>query len=463
MSIRDRFRRTTNGTAPTLTPAAAEPDPLGVSHRGTNGGGPVHDEYQEIKRRLHRELIGKLNMALLEGLDENQRRDQVESVARRLLTDSELRLTRSDEERLIQELLHDTFDLGPITPFLLDEEISDILVNTHRQVYVERLGRLELTGVQFRDDQHLRLIIDRIISRVGRRIDESSPLVDARLPDGSRVNAIIPPSALDGPILSIRRFRRRALSIDNLLELNSITEPMARLLRGTIKARINMLITGGTGSGKTTLLNILSRYIPDGERIVTIEDSAELQLQQPHVVRLETRPPNIEGKGQITQRDLVRNSLRMRPDRIVVGEVRGDEVLDMLQAMNTGHDGSLTTIHSNGPRDALHRLENLVLMAGHALPDKAIREQVASALQVIVHVSRISDGTRKVVSISEITGMEGPVVTMQEIFRFVRTGQKPDGKVAGYYEATGVVPLFADQVKLAGIDLSGIFERGPIR
>jgi pilus assembly protein CpaF len=458
MSIRDRFRRTTNGTAPAVTPIV-EPDPLG----GARANGGVLDEYQEIKRRLHRELIGKLNMALLEGLDDNQRRDQVESVARRLLTDSELRLTRSDEERLIQELLHDTFDLGPITPFLLDEEISDILVNTHRQVYVERLGRLELTGVQFRDDAHLRLIIDRIISRVGRRIDESSPLVDARLPDGSRVNAIIPPSALDGPILSIRRFRRRALSIDNLLELGSITEPMARLLRGTIRARINMLITGGTGSGKTTLLNILSRYIPDGERIVTIEDSAELQLQQPHVVRLETRPPNIEGKGQITQRDLVRNALRMRPDRIVVGEVRGDEVLDMLQAMNTGHDGSLTTIHSNGPRDALHRLENLVLMAGHALPDKAIREQVASALQVIVHVSRISDGTRKVVSISEITGMEGPVVTMQEIFRFVRTGTKPDGKVQGHYEATGVVPLFVDQVKLAGTDLSGIFERGAIR
>ncbi len=456
MSIRDRFRRPTNGTA--VSTQTAEPET--VNGRG-NGG--ALDEYQELKRRLHRELIGKLNMALLEGLDDNGRRDQVESVARRLLTESELRLTRSDEERLIQELLHDTFDLGPITPFLLDEEISDILVNTHRQVYVERLGRLELTGVQFRDEAHLRLIIDRIISRVGRRIDESSPLVDARLPDGSRVNAIIPPSALDGPILSIRRFRRRALSIDNLLELGSITEPMARVLRGAIRARINMLITGGTGSGKTTLLNILSRYIPDGERIVTIEDSAELQLQQPHVVRLETRPPNIEGKGQITQRDLVRNSLRMRPDRIVVGEVRGDEVLDMLQAMNTGHDGSLTTIHSNGPRDALHRLENLVLMAGHALPDKAIREQVASALQLVVHVSRLSDGSRKVVGISEITGMEGPVVTMQEIFRFHRTGSKADGAVEGQYEATGVVPHFSEQIRLAGTDLSGIFERGAIR
>ncbi|HET9252080.1 MAG TPA: CpaF family protein [Candidatus Eisenbacteria bacterium] len=456
MSIRDRFRRPSATNAPSTTPTAEQESPNGRA----SVVAPQVDEYTELKRRLHRDIIGKLNMQMLDGLDEARRRDQVESLARRLLTEQDVRITRSDEERLIQELLHDTFDLGPITPFLLDEEISDILVNTHRQVYVERLGRLEMTGVQFRDDAHLRLIIDRIISRVGRRIDESTPLVDARLPDGSRVNAIIPPAALDGPILSIRRFRRRALSIDNLLELGSITEPMARLLRGAIRARINMLITGGTGSGKTTLLNILSRYIPDGERIVTIEDSAELMLQQPHVVRLETRPPNIEGKGQITQRDLVRNSLRMRPDRIVVGEVRGDEVLDMLQAMNTGHDGSLTTIHSNGPRDALHRLENLVLMAGHALQDKAIREQVASALQIIVHVSRVSDGTRKVLSIAEITGMEGPVVTMQEIFKFHRTGTKANGQVEGRFEATGVVPHFVDQIKLAGVDVTGIFERG---
>jgi pilus assembly protein CpaF len=459
MSLRDRFRKGTPGSPSASTTTEAEP----ANQRPHAPPPSAPDEYQELKRRLHREMIGKLNMALLEGLDENGRRDQVESVARRLLSDSDLRLTRSDEERLVQELLHDTFDLGPITPYLLDEEISDILVNTHRQVYVERLGKLELTPVQFRDEAHLRLIIDRIISRVGRRIDESSPLVDARLPDGSRVNAIIQPAALDGAILSIRRFRRKALSIENLLELGSLTEPMARLLRGTIRARINMLITGGTGSGKTTLLNILSRYIPDGERIVTIEDSAELQLQQPHVVRLETRPANIEGRGTITQRDLVRNALRMRPDRIVVGEVRGDEVLDMLQAMNTGHDGSLTTIHSNGPRDALHRLENLVLMAGHSLPDKAIREQVASALQVVVHVSRISDGSRKVLSISEITGMEGPVVTMQEIFKFTRTGVRGDGKVEGRYEATGVVPHFLEQVRLAGTDCTGIFERGAAR
>jgi pilus assembly protein CpaF len=452
MSLRDRLRRGLV-TTPAPTPEFA------VLER--NGG--QQDEYQELKRRLHHDLISKLNFATLEDMDEGQRREQVESLGRKLLTDASLKLTRADEERLIQDLLHDTFDLGPITPFLLDEEISDILVNTHRQVYVERLGKLELTQAQFRDEAHLRLIIDRIISRVGRRLDESSPLVDARLADGSRVNAIIPPVALDGPILSIRRFRKRALSIENLLELGSISEPMAHLLRGIVRARLNVLITGGTGSGKTTLLNIVSRYIPEGERIVTIEDSAELQVQQHHVVRLETRPPNIEGKGTITQRELVRNALRMRPDRIVVGEVRGDEVLDMLQAMNTGHDGSLTTLHANGPRDALHRLENLVLMAGHTLPDKAIREQIASALEVVIHVSRMSDGTRKVLSISEIVGMEGAVVTMQEIFHFARTGTGPGGKILGRYEATGVVPHFSDRVELAGTDLSGIFQRTSIR
>jgi pilus assembly protein CpaF len=456
MSLRERFRRAPAAPATSSSAPIVESEPLAAARNGHS----QLDEYQEMKRRFHRELIAKLNMASLEGLDENRRREQVEAVARRLLSESDLRLGRSDEERLVQELLHDTFDLGPITPFIVDEEISDILVNTHRQVYVERLGRLEMTDVQFRDDAHLRQIIDRIISRVGRRIDESSPLVDARLPDGSRVNAIIPPAALDGPILSIRRFRRRALSIDNLLELGSMTESMAILLQGIIRARINALITGGTGSGKTTLLNILSRSIPESERIVTIEDSAELQLQQPHVVRLETRPPNLEGKGTITQRDLVRNALRMRPDRIVVGEVRGDEVLDMLQAMNTGHDGSLTTLHSNGPRDALHRMENLVLMAGHSLPDKAIREQIASALDCVIHVSRLQDGSRKIMSVQEIVGMEGPVVTMQEIYRFIRTGTSKEGRIEGRFEATGVVPHFAEHVQLAGTDLTGLFDRG---
>jgi pilus assembly protein CpaF len=449
MNLRHRLGRgngAAQSQAPLLAVRPAEAEP---------------DRYQVIKKQLHRELIAKLDLAMLEGLDENQRRAQVEHLARRMLVEAEIRLTRGDEEKLITELLHDTFDLGPITPLLLDEEISDILVNTHRQVYVERLGKLETTNVSFRDDAHLRHVIDRIISRVGRRIDESTPLVDARLPDGSRVNAIIPPAALDGPILSIRRFRRRALSIDDLMGLGSLTPELAQMITGAVRARLNMLVTGGTGSGKTTLLNILSRYIPAEERIVTIEDSAELMLQQPHVVRLETRPPNIEGKGQITQRDLVRNALRMRPDRIVVGEVRGDEVLDMLQAMNTGHDGSMTTIHSNGPRDALHRMENLVLMAGHTLPDRAIREQVCSALELIVHVSRMSDGTRRILSVQELLGMEGNVVTMQEIFRFVPTGVDAEGKFNGYFEATGLVPKCSERIRMAGVDLpSEIFERG---
>jgi len=449
MNLRHRLGRS-NGpnTAPSSLLAARAPE-------------AEPDRYQIIKKQLHRELIGKLDLNMLEGLDETQRRAQVEQLARRLLVEAEIRLTRGDEERLITELLHDTFDLGPITPLLLDEEISDILVNTHRQVYVERLGRLEMTSVTFRDEAHLRHIIDRIISRVGRRIDESTPLVDARLPDGSRVNAIIPPAALDGPILSIRRFRRRALSIDDLLELGSMSPEIAQFLTGACRARLNMLITGGTGSGKTTLLNIMSRYIPNEERILTIEDSAELMLQQPHVVRLETRPPNIEGKGQINQRDLVRNALRMRPDRIVVGEVRGDEVLDMLQAMNTGHDGSMTTIHSNGARDALHRIENLVLMAGHQLHEKAIREQIASAIELIVHVSRLSDGTRRILSVQELMGMEGSVVTMQEIFRFTQTGLDEAGKVKGYFEASGIMPRCVDRIRMAGVQVpNDVFERG---
>jgi len=419
------------------------------------------DRYQTLKKQLHRELISKLDLALLEGMDELERRSQVERVARRLLTEQEIRLTRADEERLVTELLHDTFDLGPITPLLLDEEISDILVNTHRQVYVERLGKLELTSIQFRDEGHLRLVIDRIISRVGRRIDESTPLVDARLPDGSRVNAIIPPAALDGPILSIRRFRKRALSIENLLELSTLTPEIAEFLTSAVRARLNMIVTGGTGSGKTTLLNILSRYIPNDERIVTIEDSAELMMQQPHVVRLETRPPNVEGRGTISQRDLVKNALRMRPDRIIVGEVRGEEVLDMLQAMNTGHDGSLTTIHANSPRDALHRLENLVLMAGHSLPDRAIREQVASALELVVHVSRMADGSRKILSVQEILGMEGPVVTMHEVFQFTAHGLDAQGRVQGHFEATGIVPRCLGRMRASGVELpTTLFERG---
>jgi pilus assembly protein CpaF len=448
MNLRHRLGRgngAAQSQAPLLAVRPAEAEP---------------DRYQVIKKQLHRELIAKLDLAMLEGLDENQRRAQVEHLARRMLVEAEIRLTRGDEEKLITELLHDTFDLGPITPLLLDEEISDILVNTHRQVYVERLGKLETTNVSFRDDAHLRHVIDRIISRVGRRIDESTPLVDARLPDGSRVNAIIPPAALDGPILSIRRFRRRALSIDDLMGLGSLTPELAQMITGAVRARLNMLVTGGTGSGKTTLLNILSRYIPAEERIVTIEDSAELMLQQPHVVRLETRPPNIEGKGQITQRDLVRNALRMRPDRIVVGEVRGDEVLDMLQAMNTGHEGSMTTIHANTSRDALSRLESMVAMASLNLPARALRQQIASAVSIVVQVARMSDGSRKVTNISEITGQEEDVISMQDVFNFVRKGIGPDGKVMGAFTPSGIRPKFLDRLRIAGIVLpADIFER----
>jgi pilus assembly protein CpaF len=370
-----------------------------------------------------------------------------------------LPLSRADRERLTEEVVHETLGLGPIEPLLADPTISDILVNGHDQVYVERFGKLELTGVKFKDDNHVRQIIDRIVAAVGRRVDESSPMVDARLPDGSRVNAIIAPLSIDGPVLSIRRFGANPLTANDLLTFESMTPAMLELLKGTIKAKLNVLISGGTGAGKTTLLNVLSGFVPGDERIVTIEDAAELQLQQEHVVRLETRPPNIEGRGRITQRDLVRNTLRMRPDRIIVGEVRGDEALDMLQAMNTGHDGSLTTIHANTPRDSLSRLETMVLMAGLELPEKAIREQIASALNLIVQIARLSDGRRKVINIAEIVGMEGNVVTMQDIFVFERLGVSDDGTVLGRFKATGIRPKFAERLFVAGVHLPpGIFD-----
>jgi pilus assembly protein CpaF len=417
------------------------------------------DTYQELKQHIHRQLIDRLDLASLESVDNEFLQSQVDRVVRQLLREQDLRLPPSDEERLVKEIKDETFGLGPIEPLLHDPDISDILVNTHRQVYIERRGRLEQTPITFRDEGHLRVIIDRIVSRVGRRVDEASPYVDARLPDGSRVNAIIPPLAIDGPILSIRRFAVKALSMDDLLRYTTLTEPMAQIIQGIVKARLNVLISGGTGSGKTTLLNILSGYIPPDERIVTIEDSAELQLQQPHVVRLETRPPNIEGKGQVTSRDLVRNALRMRPDRIVVGEVRGDEVLDMLQAMNTGHDGSLTTLHANSARDAMQRLETLMQLSGVQLPDKAMREQVASALDVVIQVSRLSDGRRKVMTIAEVTGMEGNVVTMQDIFVFQRKGVADDGTVQGEFRPTGIRPKFVDRLKVAGVSVpAGIFD-----
>ncbi len=442
MGLRERITRrpeTSGGALAAQSPLAAEVR--------------AQDTYHELKQTIHRQLIDRLDLASLENVENEFLQQQVDRVVRTLLKEQDLRLSPTDEERLVKEIRDETFGLGPIEPLLHDPEISDILVNTYRQVFVERRGKLELTNVTFRDDQHLRVIIDRIVSRVGRRVDEASPYVDARLPDGSRVNAIIPPLAIDGPLLSIRRFAVKALTMQDFINYGTLTDRMAIVLQGIVKARLNVLISGGTGSGKTTTLNILSGYIPPDERIVTIEDSAELQLQQPHVGRLETRPPNIEGKGQVTARDLVRNALRMRPDRIVVGEVRSEEVLDMLQAMNTGHDGSLTTLHANSSRDALTRLETLMQMSGISLPDKAMREQISSAINVIVQVSRMSDGRRRIVSISEITGMEGNVVTMQDCFVFKRTGMGEGGQVLGQFVPTGIRPRFLEQLKLSGVEL----------
>jgi pilus assembly protein CpaF len=368
-------------------------------------------------------------------------------------------MTYAEREQVSQEVLDEVFGLGPLEALLKDPTISDILVNNHKSVYIERRGLLEKTTVQFRDDEHLRQIIDRIVSAVGRRVDESSPMVDARLPDGSRVNAIIPPLALDGPCVSIRRFGRDPLTAEDVLRNNTMTQPMLDLVRACVKARLNILVSGGTGSGKTTFLNILSSFISDKERIITIEDAAELQLKQSHVVRLETRPPNVEGEGAVRQRQLVINTLRMRPDRIIVGEVRGEEALDMLQAMNTGHDGSLTTIHANTPRDALSRLETMVAMANLGIPESATRRQIASAINVVVQLSRMSDGTRKLVSVAEITGMEGEVVTMQEIFVFKKMGLGVLGEVLGEFVATGIRPKFSERLLAAGIRLpSDMFE-----
>jgi pilus assembly protein CpaF len=360
-------------------------------------------------------------------------------------------MTLQERERLCKEVLDEIFGLGPLEPLLKDPTVSDILVNTYKRVYVERKGLLEQTPIQFRDDAHVMAIIDRIVSAVGRRVDESSPMVDARLPDGSRVNAIIPPLALDGPCLSIRRFGHKPLQSDQLIQNLTVTREMIDLLHGCVRARLNVLISGGTGAGKTTLLNVLSSFISNRERIITIEDAAELQLHQEHVVRLETRPPNIEGKGAVRQRQLVINSLRMRPDRIVVGEVRGEEAVDMLQAMNTGHDGSLTTIHANSPRDALSRLEVMVAMANLNIPDTAIRRQIASAIDVVLQVSRMSDGTRKVISVAEVTGMESGVITMQDIFVFKKLGIGPNGEVVGNFMATGIRPKFAERLIASGI------------
>ena len=409
--------------------------------------------YQELKSTIHRRLIDRLDLSTVADLTPEQLSGIIKTVVENMIAQEGIPLSRPERDRLVVEIQNETMGLGPLEPLLSDTGISDIMVNGPHGVFVERHGKIEKTDVSFKDNEHLMSIIERIVSKVGRRVDEASPMVDARLADGSRVNVIIPPLAIDGPALSIRRFGVTPLKMENLLANGSLTEEMAAAFEAMVKARMNILVSGGTGAGKTTFLNVLSSSIPNDERIITVEDAAELILQQEHTVRLETRPPNIEGKGAVTQRDLVRNALRMRPDRIIVGEVRGGEALDMLQAMNTGHDGSISTIHANAPRDALSRIETMVLMAGFDLPSKAIREQIASALNVILQLSRMSDGTRKVVTVSEVTGMEGDVVVMQDIFVFEKRGVDRDGKVLGEFRATGVRPKFLDAVHAAGIHL----------
>jgi pilus assembly protein CpaF len=416
-----------------------------------------NQNFQELKARLHRSIITRLDLTKLNTLGPERVRSEVSRMVEDLLIAEGVALSIIERVRLVSEVHHELFGLGPLEPLLADPTISDILVNSYANIYIERRGKLEKTAISFKDDEHLMRVIERIVSTVGRRIDEAQPMVDARLTDGSRVNAIIPPLAIDGPVLSIRRFGTDPLKMSALIENGALTKEIAMLFEMCVKARLNIIISGGTGAGKTTLLNALSAYIPADERIVTIEDSAELQMQQPHVVRLETRPPNIESKGEVTQRDLVRNALRMRPDRIVVGEVRGGEAIDMLQAMNTGHDGSLTTIHANSPRDTLGRLETMIQMTGMRLSDKAMRQQVASAVDVVIQVARLTDGTRRITSISEITGMEGETVAMQEIFHFERTGIDSMGKVLGRFRSTGIRPRFAERLRQYGMQLPALF------
>jgi pilus assembly protein CpaF len=416
-------------------------------------------EYQQVKADLHRKILDRLDLEKLGRSTGDSAREEVLVLIRNSVNAEVVPLSFAERERLSREILDEIFGLGPLEPLLKDHTISDILVNRFDKVYIERAGKLELTGLSFKDNQHLMQIIERIVSRVGRRVDESSPMVDARLADGSRVNAIIPPLALDGACLSIRRFGRDPVTARNMIENHTLTEAMLELLSTMVKGRLNLLISGGTGAGKTTLLNVLSGYIPNVERIVTIEDAAELQLKQEHVVRLETRAPNIEGKGAVRQRQLVINSLRMRPDRIVVGEVRGEEAFDMLQAMNTGHEGSLTTVHANSPRDALARVENMVSMANLNIPERAVRHQIASAIHAIVQIARLSDGTRKVIAISEVTGMENEIITMQDIFVFERRAIDETGKVRGTFHATGIRPQFAERLATYGARLrSALFE-----
>jgi pilus assembly protein CpaF len=436
-----------------IAPAQFPSQPRSAAPGAPAQGAPPRPGYLALKANVHKKLLNRLNLEALAQADRARAESEIRTLLGELLAEENVPLALSEREVLFIELLDDVFGLGPIEPLLRDPSISDILVNTYKDVFVERGGQLERVTATFQDDKHLMRVIDRIVSAVGRRVDDSSPMVDARLPDGSRVNAIIPPLAVDGPLLSIRRFPAERLKAADLVTLKAMTQPMLDFLAHCVRARLNALISGGTGAGKTTLLNVLSSFISERERIVTIEDAAELQLHQVHVARLETRPPNVEGKGAIRQRQLLINSLRMRPDRIVVGEVRGEEALDMLQAMNTGHDGSLTTVHANTPRDALSRIETMIAMGATNLPERAMRQQISSAIQVVVQQTRLSDGTRKVTSVSEITGMEGDIITMQEIFVFEKVGVTQEGKVVGRFRATGVRPKCAERLKASGIHL----------
>jgi len=434
-----------------LRQIADDHDRFGPLHRIKTPVSP--SIFDRLKLQIHRQLLDTIDLGKISQIDSPKVETDVRHILEEMVMAAPAALSHDDRNRLVHEIEHEIFGLGPLEALMNDPEITDILVNNASSVYIERHGRLEETDIRFRDDAHLMQIIERIVTRVGRRVDEHSPMVDARLPDGSRVNAIIPPLALDGPILSIRRFGAERLTMRDLIELNSVPAHVVEVLEACVKARLNILVSGGTGSGKTTLLNCLSNYIPSTERIVTIEDSAELKLQQRHVLRLETRPPNIEGTGTVTQRDLVRNALRMRPDRIVVGEVRGGEALDMMQAMNTGHDGSISTIHANSARDALARLETMMMMAGFNLPERALREQIASALDVVIQLARLSDGTRKVVELTELTGMEGSAITTQTIFGFEQTEVDDHGKVIGNFYASGTVPLFLKRLQRYGFKL----------